>query len=427
MRCRCILRLGAEDHHLLTAGLEVGQIDARKLVIRFALVHLLLDAATALRRISHVFLELFIGGRSVRVQHLQERADGLLDAFFVAPLNGLAKSNALADFLVSVRVLELVVKGLCQVVGDEAVVTGQEIAAVLRHFPAWNVRGEPVHHRQVEFWRQGLKQIMLIRVHDLLHRYINVADKAQAGIRDDFGPTRETSVGHEVLHDLDGVWIAHFDPANLVKGDRVPESNQPHLATCVVVEQGSLGRLSARDQRGVGRKLAEEIGLASTTRTQLDVVVIGLHQRGKPGNEMHLHAFRELAGFQTNGAQHRCDPLVASKRCSAFCVAIEVEAGQLDRAQVLDGERVVVFVDVVVRQGDFGPNAAFQQPVVVTVELFANRDALRVEVFQRCPVALLFLDVANVNLVDEPVLALGGDLGLRDIGLVWPNVVFLQR
>jgi len=97
----------------------------------------------------------------------------------------------------------------------------------------------------------------------------------------------------------------------------------------------------------------------------------------------------------------------------------------LDWAQILDRKRVVVFVDVVVRQGHFRPNSAFQQAIVVPVELLADGDTLRVEILQRCPVPLFLFDVTNVNLVDKPVLALGGYLGLRRIGLVWPHVVLL--
>jgi len=95
------------------------------------------------------------------VKNLQERADGLFDALLVAPFDGLAESNALADLLIPVGVLELVVKSLRQVIGDEPVVVGQELAAVLGHLPTWDVRSKAVHHGQVELWRQGLKEIVL--------------------------------------------------------------------------------------------------------------------------------------------------------------------------------------------------------------------------------------------------------------------------
>ena len=124
LRSTRILRLGAENYHFLSGRIEIRQVDARKLVIRFALVHLLFYAATAFRRIGHVFLELVVRRRTVGVQYLQECADSFLDPFLIAPLNRFAELDALADFLVAVRVLELIMKGLCQIIGDESVIAG---------------------------------------------------------------------------------------------------------------------------------------------------------------------------------------------------------------------------------------------------------------------------------------------------------------
>ncbi|MFN9902567.1 MAG: hypothetical protein ACK55Z_28060, partial [bacterium] len=59
MRYRRVLRLRAEDHHLLATSFEVGQIYERKLVIRFALVHLLLDAAADTGLKNLIVLELY--------------------------------------------------------------------------------------------------------------------------------------------------------------------------------------------------------------------------------------------------------------------------------------------------------------------------------------------------------------------------------
>jgi hypothetical protein len=58
-----------------------------------------------------------------------------------------------ADLLVTVRVLELVVERLGQIVGDQPIATGQECVAILGHLPARKVAGEAVHHRQVKLWR----------------------------------------------------------------------------------------------------------------------------------------------------------------------------------------------------------------------------------------------------------------------------------
>ena len=62
----------------------------------------------------------------------------------------------------------------------------------------------------------------------------------------------------------------------------------PILLAGVVVEQDRLGRLAAADQRGVGRELAEEVGLAGAARAQLDEVEVRLDQRRQPGDEVQL-------------------------------------------------------------------------------------------------------------------------------------------
>ena len=129
---------------------------------------------------------------------------------------------------------------------------------------------------------------MLGRVDELLDRLVDVADEGQAGVGDHLDAAREAAVGHVVLHDLDGVGVLDLDPADLVEGDRVPEADQADLAAGVVVEQGRLGGLAAADQRGVGRELAEEVGLAGAARAQLDEVEVGLDQRRQPGDEVEL-------------------------------------------------------------------------------------------------------------------------------------------
>ena len=125
--------------------------------------------------------------------------------FSSRPSTRLPEVDALADLLVAVGVLELVVEGLGQVVGDEAVVVGQKFAAVLRHLPARQVAGKAIHDRQVELVGQRQEQIVLRGVDELFDGLVDVADEGHAGVGDDFHAAREATVGHEVLHDLDGV------------------------------------------------------------------------------------------------------------------------------------------------------------------------------------------------------------------------------
>lgn len=127
---RRILRFRAESHHFLTAGLEVRQINACKLVVRLALVHLLLDAAAALGRVGYVLFELGVGRWTVRVQDLQERADGLLDAFLVTPLDRLSQPNSLADLLVRVPVLSMLILALSPLPFFKTWVTASSLARI---------------------------------------------------------------------------------------------------------------------------------------------------------------------------------------------------------------------------------------------------------------------------------------------------------
>jgi hypothetical protein len=221
------------------------------------------------------------------VQDLQEGADRLLDALLVAALDGLAQADALADLLVAVAVLELVVECLGQVVGDEAVAVGQELAAVLRHLPAGQVAGEAVHDRQVELGRQRLEQVVLGGVDHLLDRQIDVADEAMLASAMTSTPREKRPLAMKSFM----IWMVSGSLILIPPPRRrppCPRSPPGRLAAGIVVEEGRLGRLAAADQGRVGRELAEEVGLAGAARAQLDEVEVGLDQRGQAGDEVQL-------------------------------------------------------------------------------------------------------------------------------------------
>ncbi len=224
------------------------------------------------------------------MQDLQEGADRLLDALLVAPLDGLAQANALADLLVAVGVLELVVERLGQVVGDEPVAARQEFAAVLRHLPAREVAGEAVHDRQVELRRQRQEQVVFGRVDDLLDRLVDVADEARLASAMTSTPREKRPLAMKSFM----IWMVSGSltliPPTSSKATVSQKPTRPTLRARVVVEQRGLGRLAAADQRGVGRELAEEVGLAGAARAQLDEVEVRLDQRRQPGDEVQLHA-----------------------------------------------------------------------------------------------------------------------------------------
>ena len=124
-----------------------------ELVVRLSLVHPLLDAPAAFHRVRHILFELNVGRLIRGMEDLEERAEGLLDALLVPAFDGTAQPQVFADLLVTVRVLDLVVERLGQIVGDQPIATGQVRVAVLGHLPTRKVASEAVHYRQVELWR----------------------------------------------------------------------------------------------------------------------------------------------------------------------------------------------------------------------------------------------------------------------------------
>ena len=80
------------------------------------------------------------------MQDLEKRAESFFYSFLVPPFDGATKPNPLADFLEAVRVLELIVEGLGQIIGDQPLPVGQIGAAIFRHLPTRKVAGEAIHH-----------------------------------------------------------------------------------------------------------------------------------------------------------------------------------------------------------------------------------------------------------------------------------------
>src|SRR5690606_28265047 len=202
----------------------------------------------------------------VWVKDLQEGTYGLFDALFVASLYGFTQLDALAHFLVAVGVLELIVKGLGEVIRDKAVAVGEVLATVLRHFPAGQIAGKAVLYCQVKLFGQGLEQVVDLGVHNLLHRQVEVAHKRHGGIGDHLNAPREAAVGHKVFHDLDGVLIFDLDTTYLIKGNGIPEAHQANLAALGVIEKGRFGSLATANQGGVRRELTEEVGFTGAAR-----------------------------------------------------------------------------------------------------------------------------------------------------------------
>jgi hypothetical protein len=111
-------------------------------------------------------------------------------------------------------------------------------------------------------------------VHELRNRLIDIADKAQARIRNHFDASGKAPVRHVVLHDLDGVLVLDLDSSHLVEGHGIPVPHQTHLASRVVVEQRGFRCLAAAHERGVRGEFTEKIGFPGPSRPEFDKVVI---------------------------------------------------------------------------------------------------------------------------------------------------------
>src|SRR6266851_6931258 len=92
--CCGVPGLGTINDGLLAVAVDVGQVDARELVVWLSLVHLLFDAPTAFHRVGHILFELFVG-RIVRgMEDLEEGAERLLDALLVPTFDRRAEPQA---------------------------------------------------------------------------------------------------------------------------------------------------------------------------------------------------------------------------------------------------------------------------------------------------------------------------------------------
>ena len=85
------------------------------------------------------------------MQDFEECADRFFNALFVTSLGGSTKANSFRYLFIAIAVRELVVKGLGQVIGNEAIITCQILTAILGHFPARQIARKAIQHCQIEF------------------------------------------------------------------------------------------------------------------------------------------------------------------------------------------------------------------------------------------------------------------------------------
>jgi hypothetical protein len=136
-----------------------------------------------------------------------------------------------------------------------------------------------------------------------------------------------------------------------------------------------------------------------------------------------------LARLQPDGAHEQIEPLVAVEPDAAIDVFLHREGRDLDGLERPDveGPLVQLIIGRLVEQVHLRPHAALQQAVIAIDDVLGNVHELVTEVGQRRPELVLAGEQADVDLIDQAVLALAleGSLGL--LGLVGADEVLGQR
>ena len=155
-----------------------------------------------------------------------------------------------------------------------------------------------------------------------------------------------------------------------------------------------------------------------------------LAERQQPDQEEQLEPPVEVGRLHADAADQQVDPLVGRELAAALPVLVEVERGKLDRLEALDPERAPLplgLLVVLVLEVDLRPDAAHQQAVEVPQVVLGDVDVLVPEVDQFGPVLVVVGEVADLDLVDQGVLALVLDERLGLVRLVGPDEVRGER
>ena len=90
---------------------------------------------------------------------------------------------------------------------------------------------------------------------------------------------RELPRLHVSFHDVNAVLLIEGNPRDLIEADDVVLADKAALAVGHVDEHARDRGLAAGNEVGVGRDLLEEMALTGAARTELDEVVVPLHER----------------------------------------------------------------------------------------------------------------------------------------------------
>src|SRR2546427_2440925 len=139
--------------------ISVTEVDLCEVVVLLTLVQLLLDPPPAFDCVGQILVEFGIGAFSGRMKQFQKRGYGLVNRRFVTALKTISQLGALFHRRVEVSVLVQEMKRLGQVIRDEPVFVGQQVAGIGRQFPPRDVRMKTMNDRNVKVKRQRLEEI----------------------------------------------------------------------------------------------------------------------------------------------------------------------------------------------------------------------------------------------------------------------------
>jgi hypothetical protein len=108
--------------------------------------------------------------------------------------------------------------------------------------------------------------------------------------------------------------------------------------------------------------------------------------------------------FHAYGTDQEVYPLVTCELVTAFDELWQIEAGQLNRLQILDPEGAAFSFGLLIvpmNQVYLGPNAAHEEPIILLDIELGNVDILMTEVYELSPVLVILGEVSHLDLIDD--------------------------
>ena len=144
------------------------------------LLELLLDPASGFQGILQAAAHGFLVVVLVGVEQLQQAGNRVLDGNRVPLVQVPAQLEVLVDRIAEVPLPHLP-HPLGQIIHDQAVLVGEELGPHLGDFPAGDVGVEAVEEGRVDH-RLGERGQQVARLHQRIHRLVDVADEDHRGI-----------------------------------------------------------------------------------------------------------------------------------------------------------------------------------------------------------------------------------------------------